>query len=56
MFVHVVKVSGETSHGSLVAKDIIPVIGELTTWTECGDVVLWYVYPEAAVSSECLLA
>ena len=44
MLVHVVKISGETSHGSLVTKDIIPVVGKFTTGAECGDVVLGYVY------------
>ena len=45
MLVHVVKVSSEASHSSLVAKDIVPVIGELPTGTECSDVMLWDMYP-----------
>jgi len=56
VFVDIIEVPRIAGHGTLMSKDVVPVVRELTTGTEGGDKVLGHMDPQAAVCGELLLA
>jgi len=56
VFVDIIEVPCISGHGTLVAKNVVPVVRELTTGTESGDKVLGHMDPKASVGGKLLLA